>query len=140
MLKVVLLCSSHTASVSRAFTSFWMVRAACRTPVDLTPATDGPAASRWARGRWGESLSCDHVSSPVKAQPPPVAPPLRCTCLQGYVGNGHICYGNIMQRLNDLNTQPGGLWSGQLSNAISLFSQILPFCPFCPFCPRCLTR
>uniref|UniRef100_A0A673BC57 Stabilin 2 n=1 Tax=Sphaeramia orbicularis TaxID=375764 RepID=A0A673BC57_9TELE len=30
-----------------------------------------------------------------------------CTCLQGYVGNGKVCYGNIMQRLNELNTEPG---------------------------------
>lgn len=26
-----------------------------------------------------------------------------------------------MQRLNELNTEPGGEWTGQLSNAISLF-------------------
>lgn len=32
-----------------------------------------------------------------------------------------------MERLNDLNTQPGGLWNGQLSNAITLFSQTLFF-------------
>lgn len=66
-MKVVLLCSSHTVSVSPAFTSFWMGRAACRTPVDLIPATDRPTAPRWDRGRWGESLSCVNASSPVKA-------------------------------------------------------------------------
>uniref|UniRef100_A0A3B4UC77 Stabilin 2 n=1 Tax=Seriola dumerili TaxID=41447 RepID=A0A3B4UC77_SERDU len=49
---------------------------------------------------------------------------VQCTCLQGYLGNGKICYGNIMQRLNELNTEPGGLWSGQLSNALSLFGSV----------------
>lgn len=47
---------------------------------------------------------------------------LRCACLQGYIGNGKVCYGNIMQRLNELNTEPRGEWTGQLSNAITLFS------------------
>ncbi|CAB1345818.1 unnamed protein product [Coregonus sp. 'balchen'] len=46
---------------------------------------------------------------------------VECTCHQGYLGNGKICYGNIMQRLNDLNSEPGGQWTGQLSNAITLF-------------------
>ncbi|XP_041636350.1 stabilin-2 isoform X2 [Cheilinus undulatus] len=45
-----------------------------------------------------------------------------CTCHQGYLGNGKVCYGNIIQRLNDLNTEPTGEWRGQLSNAIQLFS------------------
>nr|XP_019961729.1 PREDICTED: stabilin-2-like [Paralichthys olivaceus] len=46
---------------------------------------------------------------------------VECTCLQGYIGNGKVCYGNIVQRLNELNTEPGGQWRGQLSNAIELF-------------------
>uniref|UniRef100_A0A673XJC1 Stabilin 2 n=1 Tax=Salmo trutta TaxID=8032 RepID=A0A673XJC1_SALTR len=46
---------------------------------------------------------------------------VECTCHEGYLGNGKICYGNIMQRLNDLNSEPGGQWTGQLSNAITLF-------------------
>ncbi|XP_045899102.1 stabilin-2-like [Micropterus dolomieu] len=46
---------------------------------------------------------------------------VECTCLQGYIGNGKLCYGNIIQRLNSLNTEPGGQWVGQLSNAITLF-------------------
>uniref|UniRef100_H3CCR8 Stabilin 2 n=1 Tax=Tetraodon nigroviridis TaxID=99883 RepID=H3CCR8_TETNG len=46
----------------------------------------------------------------------------RCTCRQGYVGNGKVCYGNIVERLQELNTEPGGAWSGQLSAAISLFA------------------
>ncbi|XP_015254887.1 PREDICTED: stabilin-2 [Cyprinodon variegatus] len=46
---------------------------------------------------------------------------VECTCLQGYIGNGKVCFGNIMERLRELNTQPGEELSGQLSNAISLF-------------------
>lgn len=38
------------------------------------------------------------------------------------MGNGQVCYGNIVQRLNELNVEVGGRWSGQLSSAISLFS------------------
>ncbi|KAI3366323.1 hypothetical protein L3Q82_000431 [Scortum barcoo] len=49
---------------------------------------------------------------------------VECTCLQGYLGNGKVCYGNIMERLNSLNTEPGGQWSGQLSYAISLFGSL----------------
>ncbi|XP_067346973.1 stabilin-2 isoform X2 [Channa argus] len=49
---------------------------------------------------------------------------VECTCLEGFIGNGKVCYGNIMQRLNDLNTEPGGQWSNQLSNAITLFGSL----------------
>ncbi|XP_075900072.1 stabilin-2 isoform X3 [Nelusetta ayraudi] len=49
---------------------------------------------------------------------------VRCTCLPGYMGNGQVCYGNIVQRLNELNVEVGGHWSGQLSSAISLFSSV----------------
>ncbi|XP_047192294.1 stabilin-2 isoform X2 [Scophthalmus maximus] len=49
---------------------------------------------------------------------------VECTCVQGYIGNGKVCYGNIMQHLNELNTEPGGQWSGQLSNAITLFGSL----------------
>lgn len=31
-----------------------------------------------------------------------------------------------MERLNELNTEPGGQWTGQLSNAISLFGMMSP--------------
>uniref|UniRef100_M4A4Z0 Stabilin 2 n=1 Tax=Xiphophorus maculatus TaxID=8083 RepID=M4A4Z0_XIPMA len=57
-----------------------------------------------------------------------VGPGRVCACLQGYIGNGKVCFGNIMERLRELNTQPGKEWSGQLSNAISLF----PFTVFVP--------
>ncbi|KAM7367455.1 hypothetical protein PAMP_015355 [Pampus punctatissimus] len=64
---------------------------------------------------------------------------VECTCFQGYLGNGKECYGNIMQRLKDLNTQPGGQWSGQLSNAIALFDslswQLQNLGPFTVFVP-----
>ncbi|KAM4614943.1 LOW QUALITY PROTEIN: stabilin-2 [Polymixia lowei] len=49
---------------------------------------------------------------------------VECTCHQGYLGNGKVCFGNIMQRLNDLNTEVNGQWSGQLSNAITLFGTL----------------
>ncbi|XP_026003013.1 stabilin-2 [Astatotilapia calliptera] len=49
---------------------------------------------------------------------------VECACLQGYIGNGKVCIGNIMERLNDLNTEPGGQWTGQLSNAITLFGSL----------------
>ncbi|KAJ8006691.1 hypothetical protein DPEC_G00109850 [Dallia pectoralis] len=64
---------------------------------------------------------------------------VECTCHKGYLGNGKICYGNIMQRLNDLNTEPRGQWTGQLSNAITFFgaiswplSNLGPFTVFVP--------
>ena len=48
-------------------------------------------------------------------------PPLcRCTCRKGYVGDGSTCYGNIMERLRELNTEPGGKWQGRLTSFISL--------------------
>ncbi|XP_039999160.1 stabilin-2 isoform X2 [Xiphias gladius] len=69
--------------------------------------------------------SCRPDSCHKNANCTTVAPGrVECTCLQGYLGNGKVCYGNIMQRLNDLNTEPGGQWSGQLSNAISLFGSL----------------
>ncbi|KAF7646718.1 hypothetical protein LDENG_00183230 [Lucifuga dentata] len=49
---------------------------------------------------------------------------VECTCHQGYLGNGKVCYGSIMQRLNDLNTEPGSQWIGQLSYAITLFDSL----------------
>ncbi|XP_028673278.2 stabilin-2 [Erpetoichthys calabaricus] len=48
-----------------------------------------------------------------------------CTCNEGFVGNGITCYGNIMARLQELNTEADGKWTGQLSNAISLFDSSL---------------
>uniref|UniRef100_A0A8C1K0B5 Stabilin 2 n=1 Tax=Cyprinus carpio TaxID=7962 RepID=A0A8C1K0B5_CYPCA len=39
-----------------------------------------------------------------------------CKCREGYIGNGKICFGNIIQQLQDLNSKPGGEWTGQLSS------------------------
>ncbi|XP_019370885.1 PREDICTED: stabilin-2 isoform X2 [Gavialis gangeticus] len=45
---------------------------------------------------------------------------ITCTCQKGYVGNGFICYGNIMERIRDLNTELEGQWQGKLTSALSL--------------------
>nr|XP_033807631.1 stabilin-2 isoform X2 [Geotrypetes seraphini] len=45
----------------------------------------------------------------------------QCTCNTGYVGDGLLCYGNILERIRDLNIEPGGTWKGKLTSAISLF-------------------
>ncbi|XP_045682562.1 stabilin-2 [Phyllostomus hastatus] len=47
----------------------------------------------------------------------------KCTCQKGYVGDGSTCYGNIMDRLRDLNTEPGGKWQGSLTSFISLLGK-----------------
>lgn len=47
-------------------------------------------------------------------------PLCRCTCQRGYVGDGSTCYGNIMERLRELNTEPRGKWQGSLTSFISL--------------------
>ncbi|XP_058164624.1 stabilin-2 isoform X2 [Dasypus novemcinctus] len=46
-----------------------------------------------------------------------------CTCPKGYVGNGLMCYGNIMMRLRELNIEPGGKWQGRLTSFISLLDK-----------------
>uniref|UniRef100_A0A8C9EHP5 Stabilin 2 n=1 Tax=Pavo cristatus TaxID=9049 RepID=A0A8C9EHP5_PAVCR len=43
---------------------------------------------------------------------------ITCTCQRGSVGNGFVCYGNIMERLQDLNTEAGGRWQGKLTSAL----------------------
>ncbi|KAK7896729.1 hypothetical protein WMY93_022054 [Mugilogobius chulae] len=64
---------------------------------------------------------------------------VECTCLPGFIGSGKVCYGNIVQRLKELNTEPHGKWLGQLSNALTLFDSLLwplenlgPFTIFIP--------
>ncbi|XP_026218248.1 stabilin-2 isoform X2 [Anabas testudineus] len=64
--------------------------------------------------------SCDRNANCTTVGPGRV----ECNCLQGYLGNGKVCYGNIMQRLSDLNTEPRGQWTGQLSHAITLFAAL----------------
>ncbi|KAM5173513.1 stabilin-2 [Callospermophilus lateralis] len=46
-----------------------------------------------------------------------------CTCRKGYVGDGSTCYGNIMERLRELNTEPRGKWQGRLTSFISLLDK-----------------
>ncbi|XP_066523931.1 stabilin-2 [Hoplias malabaricus] len=65
---------------------------------------------------------------------------VECTCLDDFLGNGKVCFGNIMQRLRDLNSGPSSRWTGQLSNAINLFGSVMswplispgPFTVFVP--------
>ncbi|KAA0720877.1 X-link domain-containing adhesion molecule 2 Fasciclin [Triplophysa tibetana] len=65
---------------------------------------------------------------------------VECKCRDGYLGNGKICLGNIIQQLQELNSKPGGDWTGQLSSAISLFDKAMswpltslgPFTVFVP--------
>ncbi|XP_040200207.1 stabilin-2 [Rana temporaria] len=45
---------------------------------------------------------------------------IECTCKKGYVGDGLICYGNILERMKEINKEPGQ-WQGKLSAAITLF-------------------
>lgn len=52
-------------------------------------------------------------------------PLCRCTCQKGYVGDGSTCYGNIMERLRELNTEPRGKWQGRLTSFISLLGMQL---------------
>uniref|UniRef100_G1LIS4 Stabilin-2 n=1 Tax=Ailuropoda melanoleuca TaxID=9646 RepID=G1LIS4_AILME len=47
----------------------------------------------------------------------------KCTCRKGYVGDGSTCYGNIMERLRELNTEPRGKWQGSLTTFISLLDK-----------------
>uniref|UniRef100_A0A8C9QRV1 Stabilin-2 n=1 Tax=Spermophilus dauricus TaxID=99837 RepID=A0A8C9QRV1_SPEDA len=46
-----------------------------------------------------------------------------CTCRKGYVGDGSTCYGNIMERLRELNTESRGKWQGRLTSFISLLDK-----------------
>ncbi|XP_012590675.1 PREDICTED: stabilin-2 [Condylura cristata] len=48
----------------------------------------------------------------------------KCTCWKGYVGDGSTCYGNIMERLRELNTEPRGKWQGRLTSFISLLDKV----------------
>ncbi|XP_063111536.1 stabilin-2 isoform X2 [Cavia porcellus] len=47
----------------------------------------------------------------------------QCICPQGYVSNGFTCYGNIMERLQELDTVPRGTWQGKLTTFISLLDK-----------------
>ncbi|KAJ1163610.1 hypothetical protein NDU88_004066 [Pleurodeles waltl] len=43
-----------------------------------------------------------------------------CVCKKGYVGDGVRCFGSILERMKDMNTEVG-VWQGKLTSAISLF-------------------
>ncbi|KAF4800298.1 stabilin 2 [Turdus rufiventris] len=45
---------------------------------------------------------------------------IACTCQGGSVGNGFVCYGNIMERLQELNAEVGGQWQGKLTSSLVL--------------------
>ncbi|RLW00187.1 hypothetical protein DV515_00009195 [Chloebia gouldiae] len=45
---------------------------------------------------------------------------IACTCQGGSVGNGFVCYGNIMERLEELNAEVGGQWQGKLTSSLLL--------------------
>ncbi|KAM4039706.1 stabilin-2 isoform 2-T2 [Anomaloglossus baeobatrachus] len=47
---------------------------------------------------------------------------IECVCKKGYSGDGIVCYGNILERMKQINTEPGQ-WQGKLSNAIDLFEE-----------------
>lgn len=64
--------------------------------------------------------SCHKNANCTTVQPGRV----ECTCHTGFLGNGKVCYGNIIQRLNELNTDPSGRWASQLNNAITLFGSL----------------
>ncbi|XP_062914458.1 stabilin-2 isoform X2 [Mobula hypostoma] len=63
------------------------------------------------------SNPCDKNANCITIRPGQI----ECTCNEGYTGDGEDCYGNIMERINDLNTQPGGRWEGQVTTAMLLF-------------------
>ncbi|XP_028736155.1 stabilin-2 isoform X1 [Peromyscus leucopus] len=47
----------------------------------------------------------------------------QCSCQKGYVGDGLTCYGSIMERLRELNTEPRGTWQGRLTSFISILDR-----------------
>uniref|UniRef100_A0A8D2NCU3 Stabilin 2 n=1 Tax=Zonotrichia albicollis TaxID=44394 RepID=A0A8D2NCU3_ZONAL len=56
-----------------------------------------------------------------KAKCSTVAPgQIMCTCQEGSIGNGFVCHGNIVERLQELNAQVGGQWQGKLTSSLLL--------------------
>uniref|UniRef100_A0A8U8BRH3 Uncharacterized protein n=1 Tax=Geospiza parvula TaxID=87175 RepID=A0A8U8BRH3_GEOPR len=45
---------------------------------------------------------------------------ITCTCQGGSVGNGFVCHGSIVERLQELNAQVGGQWQGKLTSSLLL--------------------
>ncbi|XP_074644573.1 stabilin-2-like [Tubulanus polymorphus] len=50
---------------------------------------------------------------------------VQCTCNKGFIGNGKRCYGNILLRLKDVNSEDGEL-RGKLTKFISYIEAALP--------------
>ncbi|XP_051028895.1 stabilin-2 [Acomys russatus] len=48
----------------------------------------------------------------------------QCTCHKGYVGDGLTCYGNIMDRLREINIEPRGPWQGRLTSFLYILDRI----------------
>lgn len=46
----------------------------------------------------------------------------RCDCKEGYRGNGSVCFGNILQRVTELNVGGPDIVRGKLTTAIDLFT------------------
>ncbi|XP_051974737.1 stabilin-2 [Xyrauchen texanus] len=67
--------------------------------------------------------SCPKYATCVTVEPGTA----ECKCREGFLGNGKICLPNIIQQLQDLNSKPGGEWTGQLSSAITLFDKVMPW-------------
>ncbi|XP_078423897.1 stabilin-2 [Cetorhinus maximus] len=61
--------------------------------------------------------TCDKNAKCVTVSPGQI----ECTCNEAYTGDGFDCYGSIMERIKDLNTQSGGQWQGQLTSAMLFF-------------------
>ncbi|KAK3544692.1 hypothetical protein QTP86_026093 [Hemibagrus guttatus] len=66
---------------------------------------------------------------------------VECKCQDGFLGNGKVCFGNIIQRLQELNADPQSRSYGQLSSAISLFEGVMSWPlkslgPFTVFVPK----
>ncbi|XP_053506197.1 stabilin-2 [Ictalurus furcatus] len=86
--------------------------------------------------------ACKPDSCHMNAYCTTVAPEtVECTCQVGYLGNGKVCFGNIIQRLQELNTDPKSQSYGQLSSAISLFEGVMSWPltslgPFTVFVPK----
>ncbi|KAM3927008.1 stabilin-2 [Leptodactylus fuscus] len=47
---------------------------------------------------------------------------IECLCKNGYSGDGFVCYGNIWDRMKEINSEPGQ-WQGKLSTALTLFEE-----------------
>ncbi|XP_070557587.1 stabilin-2-like isoform X3 [Ptychodera flava] len=97
---------------------------------------DGPGQShcqcKWGYESYREGIGCSlldicprrtdcHINADCRTVRPYE---IRCICKPGYMGDGYICYGNIIQQLLALNADVNGPLYGDLSSAISSIQQI----------------